>query len=347
MSPEQVKGAENADVRSDIFSLGSILYAMVTGRDPFEGASDFEVMQAVVQGRYVPPSQFSPHLTKGVKTSIERSLSVDPMARFHSTQEFIEILKSPDRDIATHELNEPPQNSDLTKQLDRPRWMHLMSGSIAIGAVGMTDLLCIFVGTKSPDFPANGMEALGWAWLVGTCSMGLMIFSTSMFVRDWVSENIDARWNWLHPAGLSIIPIHIIWLSCLDKGESGLGTILAILIPVFTLGWMIFYLKKRRSLHPGRFLAALAFLWSLIVVPLSSDLGNSALCVTAFACWALGTSLISESAVLGFLEPGTGKIGLPPLGPTWKALKVQVGIGAVAAALLGIAAGVISSLQST
>jgi eukaryotic-like serine/threonine-protein kinase len=56
MSPEQCR-AEPLDRRCDLFSLGVLLYEITTGRRPFEGANDFEVMTAVVRGTFAPPSR--------------------------------------------------------------------------------------------------------------------------------------------------------------------------------------------------------------------------------------------------------------------------------------------------
>src|SRR3954452_12385271 len=56
MSPEQCR-AEPLDRRSDVFSLGVLLYEITTGRRPFEGANDFEVMTAVVRGEPPAPSR--------------------------------------------------------------------------------------------------------------------------------------------------------------------------------------------------------------------------------------------------------------------------------------------------
>jgi serine/threonine protein kinase len=55
MSPEQCR-AEPLDRRSDVFALGVVLYELTTGRRPFEGANDFEIMTAVVRGEPRPPS---------------------------------------------------------------------------------------------------------------------------------------------------------------------------------------------------------------------------------------------------------------------------------------------------
>jgi serine/threonine-protein kinase len=57
MSPEQVRGAGEVDARSDIFALGAILYEAVTGKIAFDGASEYETMQSIVQGTYEPPER--------------------------------------------------------------------------------------------------------------------------------------------------------------------------------------------------------------------------------------------------------------------------------------------------
>jgi serine/threonine protein kinase len=76
MSPEQCR-AEPLDRRSDVFSLGVLLYEITTGRRPFEGANDFEVMTAVVRGLPAPPSRGSAGYPLALETLILRALAPD------------------------------------------------------------------------------------------------------------------------------------------------------------------------------------------------------------------------------------------------------------------------------
>src|SRR5262245_21398736 len=56
MSPEQIRGGEEIDFRSDMFSLGGVLYHMLTGKRPFGGSSAFELMEEILSKQVPPPS---------------------------------------------------------------------------------------------------------------------------------------------------------------------------------------------------------------------------------------------------------------------------------------------------
>ena len=83
MSPEQARG-ETVDHRSDIYSLGSVLYRALTGRQPFSGKS---TMFAVVFQVPLRPSQFNSEISADLERVIAISMSKDPAARFQSANE--------------------------------------------------------------------------------------------------------------------------------------------------------------------------------------------------------------------------------------------------------------------
>jgi eukaryotic-like serine/threonine-protein kinase len=80
MSPEQCR-AEPLDRRSDVFSLGVLLYEVTTGHRPFEAASDFEVMTAIVRGRIELPSARRPDYPAILEEIVVKALSPKPDAR--------------------------------------------------------------------------------------------------------------------------------------------------------------------------------------------------------------------------------------------------------------------------
>ena len=62
MSPEQLRDAKRIDRRSDLFSLGVLLYEMTTGRHAFDGSHIIAIMNRVVNCNYVPPEEHRPDL---------------------------------------------------------------------------------------------------------------------------------------------------------------------------------------------------------------------------------------------------------------------------------------------
>jgi serine/threonine protein kinase len=87
MSPEQVRG-EETDARSDIYSLGILLYEMLTGRVPFNNTSEYELMRSQIEDAPTPPRTFAPQIPLGIEQAIMRSLAKKREARFQSASEF-------------------------------------------------------------------------------------------------------------------------------------------------------------------------------------------------------------------------------------------------------------------
>ncbi|HEX8118927.1 MAG TPA: serine/threonine-protein kinase, partial [Pyrinomonadaceae bacterium] len=80
MSPEQVKGMET-DARSDIYSLGMLLYEMLTGRVPFDIQNEFELMKAQIEQMPPPPRAINPDIPPEVEGAIMRAIAKDPNQR--------------------------------------------------------------------------------------------------------------------------------------------------------------------------------------------------------------------------------------------------------------------------
>jgi serine/threonine-protein kinase len=86
MAPEQVKG-KRGDERTDIYSLGAILYEMTTGATPFEGESPYAIMNARVTGDPPAPRKVNQHLTPVIEEIILHAMERDPARRYPSAAE--------------------------------------------------------------------------------------------------------------------------------------------------------------------------------------------------------------------------------------------------------------------
>jgi serine/threonine-protein kinase len=91
MSPEQVKGSE-IGTRSDIYSAGVALYKVLTGRVPFDLASQFDVMLAHVQAQPIPPSAMFAGVPPEFDAVVLKAMAKDPSERFRTAEEFMDAL---------------------------------------------------------------------------------------------------------------------------------------------------------------------------------------------------------------------------------------------------------------
>ena len=92
MSPEQVKGRP-VDGRTDIFSLGVVMYEMLTGEKPFPGQSITTVIYKIVNEDPVPPRQLNPSLHPGLNEIVLRALAKEPEQRYQTCRELLEDLR--------------------------------------------------------------------------------------------------------------------------------------------------------------------------------------------------------------------------------------------------------------
>ncbi|MBS1826328.1 MAG: protein kinase [Acidobacteria bacterium] len=90
MSPEQARG-QAADARSDIFSFGSTVYELLSGRQPFQGDSAVQTMSAVIEK---DPEPLPDHVPPAIKGIVQRCLEKEPARRFQSASDLAFALRS-------------------------------------------------------------------------------------------------------------------------------------------------------------------------------------------------------------------------------------------------------------
>ena len=107
MSPEQAEGRK-VDARSDIFSFGSVLYEMVTGRRPFAGESPLSVLAKVLNDDPAPPSQVAASVSPDVERAILRCLRKDPARRYQTMADLKVALDDLAADSAAGRVAQTP-----------------------------------------------------------------------------------------------------------------------------------------------------------------------------------------------------------------------------------------------
>ncbi|QQS48331.1 MAG: SUMF1/EgtB/PvdO family nonheme iron enzyme [Acidobacteriota bacterium] len=100
MSPEQARGRE-LDQRSDIYSLGIVLYEMLTGHVPFEddgsGTSDYEIRRGHIELPVPPLSKFYPGVSPEIEKIVFKALEKDPEDRYQTARQFLEVIEEYER----------------------------------------------------------------------------------------------------------------------------------------------------------------------------------------------------------------------------------------------------------
>jgi serine/threonine protein kinase len=158
MSPEQARG-EPVDARSDLFSLGSVLYAMCTGRPPFRADTAYGVLRRISECDPRPVRELAPELPEWLLEIVEKLHAKNPAGRFASATEVAQLLG---RWLAHIEQ---PATTPAPARVERPaarkprtRWTRWWGFAAAIAVIASLAVLLILAVPQaiSPGNSATG-----------------------------------------------------------------------------------------------------------------------------------------------------------------------------------------------
>jgi TolB-like protein len=144
MSPEQARG-EPIDARTDVFSLGIVLYQMVTGAAPFQGNTSAVVFNEILSKAPASPVQLNPDVPTQLADVIAKALEKDREMRYQSARDLLTDLKRIQRDVsasepvssaAAHTFDSHPSVAVAPNGTGKKPWVWGLAGAAAIVVLG-------------------------------------------------------------------------------------------------------------------------------------------------------------------------------------------------------------------
>ena len=156
MSPEQVEG-KSVDPRTDIFSIGVLLYEMATGKRPFEGDSQPALMSSILKDTPPPITSRRDELPRHLDRVVQRCLEKDPDQRLQTARDLLNELTGLRDELRSGPVRETPEQVSRRPPTVRRLWV---LGGLAVVAVAAILILVFGVGDRRREAGMGGAVSL-------------------------------------------------------------------------------------------------------------------------------------------------------------------------------------------
>ncbi|MDR3637612.1 MAG: serine/threonine protein kinase [Isosphaeraceae bacterium] len=144
MAPEQAAGRQPVGPATDVYSLGAVLYELLTGRAPFRAATVLETLEQVRSAEPAPPARLQPGLPLDIETIVLKCLHKDPAKRYHGADVLAEDLR---RFIAGEPIRARPVGA--VERASKWARRHRLTASLAAASVLSTAMLTVVLGVTN------------------------------------------------------------------------------------------------------------------------------------------------------------------------------------------------------
>jgi eukaryotic-like serine/threonine-protein kinase len=204
MAPEQALG-ESADPRSDLFSLGAILYEMCAGQPPFQGNSALAILRQITEVKHRPLRELNPDIPPWLAELVDELLAKKPEDRYQTAADLAEVLEYHWAHLRTSSADLPAVCQAELKQRSRRNWLILAAVGAVLVTAGLLAGMFLSRGSHSTADASSAKPVAvlaanaGSAWSVSfdpkSDTVAMAVEDGSVRLWDWPTKTIQETFD--------------------------------------------------------------------------------------------------------------------------------------------------------